>query len=323
MREMKNLITIIPAKTQTRLYGYDSYFLMFNELFKNKKMHNRILLTGPKGSGKATFAYHFINYLLSQNEENSYDLKNFSINEDNLSYKFLNLNLHQNFFLIDNLLDEQVIKIEQIRNLITFINKSTYSQNIKIVLIDNVELLNINSANAVLKVLEESTSNTYFFLIHNSHSKLLETVKSRCTEFKFFFTKLEKEKIFNKILSQYKLINTNNKIIDNLYFDTPGNMIKYSMLLQNQDIDNSENILDFIKLLIENYTKNKSSETLSQIALFIEVYYNKLSLAKSNILPNFFYNYSKILNYLSHMKRYNLSDKNILTSIKNILIYEK
>jgi len=60
--------------------------------------------------------------------------------------------------------------------LITFINKTTYSQNIKIVLIDNVELLNLNSSNAVLKVLEEANDNTYFFLVHNSYTKILETI---------------------------------------------------------------------------------------------------------------------------------------------------
>ena len=322
MKDKENILINDPIN-QTKLYGYDIYFSFFIELFKSKKMHNKILLSGPKGSGKATFAYHFINYLLSKKEENPYDFKNFNINETNSSYKFLCSNIHQNFFLIDVLENDKSIKIDQIRNLITFINKTTYSQNIKIVLIDNVELLNLNSSNAVLKVLEEATDNTYFFLIHNSYTKILETIKSRCTEFKFFFTKEEKEKIFNKILSQYELSNINKKTVDDLYFDTPGNMIRYCVFFQNQNIDFSENSLDFINFLIDNYSRYKNSETLNQIAFFIEMHYNKLSLVKKNFLPNFFYNYSKILNYLHHMKKYNLSDKNVLTSIKNILLYEK
>ena len=53
-------------------------------------------------------------------------------------------------FLIDN----NEIKIDQIRHLITFLNKSTYSKDLKIVLIDSAENLNYNSSNALLKALE-------------------------------------------------------------------------------------------------------------------------------------------------------------------------
>ena len=56
---------ILPSKNQLRLFGYDDYFNTFIKLFHKNKLPNTILLNGLKGSGKATFAYHFINYLLS------------------------------------------------------------------------------------------------------------------------------------------------------------------------------------------------------------------------------------------------------------------
>ena len=68
------------------LYGYDNYFLILKKLFENKNLPNSILLTGPKGIGKATFAYHFINYILSQGEQNQYSLEKFKIDEKNLTY---------------------------------------------------------------------------------------------------------------------------------------------------------------------------------------------------------------------------------------------
>ena len=55
------------------------------------------------------------------------------------------------------------IKIEKARDVLKFLNKSTYYSNIKIVLIDNAEYLNINSSNALLKALEEPNNNTFFF----------------------------------------------------------------------------------------------------------------------------------------------------------------
>ena len=58
-------LTIIPPKNQIHLFGYEHYFKSFIKLYLKNKLPNTILLSGPKGSGKATFAYHFINYLLS------------------------------------------------------------------------------------------------------------------------------------------------------------------------------------------------------------------------------------------------------------------
>ena len=91
-------IEIVAPKNQLRLFGYEDYFNSFIKLFEKKEMPNSILLSGLKGLGKATFAYHIINYLLSKGEERKYSVKDFVINETNLSYKLLSTNVHPNFF---------------------------------------------------------------------------------------------------------------------------------------------------------------------------------------------------------------------------------
>ena len=110
-------IEIMSAKTQLRLFGFEDYFNSFIKLYEKNELPNSMLLSGPKGLGKSTFAYHIINYLLSKNEEKKYSVKDFVIDETNLSYKFLTTNTHPNFFLIENNLLEKDIKIEQVRNL--------------------------------------------------------------------------------------------------------------------------------------------------------------------------------------------------------------
>ena len=75
-------------------------------IYIKKKLPTKILLSGQKGIGKCTFAYHLINYILSLSEEYSYDLENFSINKENKYFK-LNLNgSNPNLSLID-VLDEK------------------------------------------------------------------------------------------------------------------------------------------------------------------------------------------------------------------------
>tara|TARA_Y100000590_G_scaffold453948_1_gene599901 strand:- start:475 stop:1188 length:714 start_codon:yes stop_codon:yes gene_type:complete len=222
---------IILPKHQLNLFGYEYYFKSFIKLFQKNKLPNTILLSGLKGSGKSTFAYHFINYLLSRNELNKYSIQNFTINSENRSYKLLINNTHPNFFLLENNNYDENIKIDSVREILRFLNKSTDHSNFKIVLIDNAEYLNIHSSNALLKALEEPGSNTFFFIIHNSSDKILDTIKSRCVEFKFFLTKSVKKEILDKILGFYNFDLDINSFAENLYFDTPGNMLKYFKLL--------------------------------------------------------------------------------------------
>ena len=68
MKTTNKDIEIVPAKNQLCLFGFEDYFNSFIKLYEKKVLPNSILLTGSKGLGKSTFAYHFINYLLSSNE---------------------------------------------------------------------------------------------------------------------------------------------------------------------------------------------------------------------------------------------------------------
>ena len=66
-----------------RLLGMTSFFNEIINLYNKDKMPNKILLSGKKGIGKSTLAYHIINYTLSRDEEFSYDEKNQLINLNN------------------------------------------------------------------------------------------------------------------------------------------------------------------------------------------------------------------------------------------------
>ena len=168
MNNVSENLTVILPKKQLHLFGYEYYFNSFIKLYQKNTLPNVILLSGPNGSGKATFAYHFINYLLSYNEKDKYSVNDFTINPENKSYKYLCDNTHPNFSLLENDELSENIKKDNVRNTLKFLNKSTYFSDIKIVLIDNVEYLNVHSSNALLKVLEETNNKTFFFVIHNN-----------------------------------------------------------------------------------------------------------------------------------------------------------
>ena len=154
--------------TQINLFEHKEIFNRLYKLYKNDNLPNKILLSGEKGIGKSTFAYHLINFVLSENEDFPYDYENNIINSDNKSYKLIQNKSNPNFQLIDVLQDRKNIDINQIRELIINLNKSSFNKKKRFVLIDNIELLNLSSINALLKILEEPNENINFILINNN-----------------------------------------------------------------------------------------------------------------------------------------------------------
>ena len=310
---------IVSPKQQLYLFGYQKYFDLFVKLFNKSLLPNTILLSGQKGSGKATFAYHFTNYLLSYYEKNKYSFKNFEINSENKSYKDLCDNIHPNFFLLENSDNEENIKIDDVRNIKKFLNKSTYKSNIKIVLIDNAEYLNINSSNALLKSLEEPNKNTFFFIINNNSKKILNTVKSRSIEFRFFFNKDEKKSIFNKLSNLYENNFDADIIDDDFYLESAGNILKYIKILNDNAINNTKDKISCISYLFDKYKTKKDSQILIFISFLIELFYKDLSIKNNKKLNVYFYNKLKILNQINNLKKFNLDKNSLFISLQGIL----
>ena len=103
---------------QINLFEHHDSFNVLINLYLKDKLPNKILLSGEKGIGKCTIAYHLINYVLSSDEDYPYNLENFTINSENKSYKLTSNRSSTNFNLIDVTDDKKNIDINQIRHLI-------------------------------------------------------------------------------------------------------------------------------------------------------------------------------------------------------------
>ena len=132
-------------------------------MYKNDKFPKVLLLSGKKGSGKFTLVNHFLNYIF---DEKSYDLKNKRIDIKSKVYSKILGNTYQNIILINNE-DDKRAKIDDIRSLKSTLSKSIISDLPRFIVIDNVELLNHNSLNSLLKIIEEPTGSNNFILVDN------------------------------------------------------------------------------------------------------------------------------------------------------------
>lgn len=297
---------------QIQLYGLTKSLDELIHLHDINKLPSKILLSGQKGIGKCTLAYHLINYILSNNEENTYDKNNYQINSNNKSFILVQNGTNPNFNLIDVKSEKKSIEISQIRELINLMNKSSFNDKPRFILIDNIECLNINSINALLKFLEEPNQNVYFILIHNN-SKILETLKSRCLTFKLFLTNEESHNITKKIL-QSDISNKINLDLINYYF-TPGNIVKLIDFFDKTNFELKDlRLKEFLELIIKEKIYKKNLLIKLMIYEFIEFFLIKSSISTKN----FYYTY--FINQIDNLKKFNLDEDSFFIEFKSKIL---
>ena len=305
----------LEPSSQLNLFSHKEEFQKLINLYKNNNLPNKILFSGEKGIGKCTLAYHLINYILSSNEDFSYDLDSLKIIPDNKSFKLVQNKSNPNFILVDIQEEKKNIDISQIRNLILTLNKSSFNTKPRFVLIDNIELLNINAVNALLKILEEPNDNINFILINNN-KRILPTLKSRCLNFKIQLTSKQSIEIANKILNNNYNEFLNEDLVNN--YSTPGEILNLIDFANINDIDLIEtNLKDFIKKIIMEklYKKNNSIKNL--IYSLMEFYFRK-NVSVTNIKLINSYNY--FLKKIENTKTFNLDEETLFMEFEDSIL---
>ena len=297
---------------QIELYGFEDYFFEFIRLFEENRLPNKILLSGQKGLGKATFSYHLINYVLSSNEEFKYDNKNLVIHPENHSFKTVVNKSNPNFILIDVEKDKKSIDIDQIRKLILNLNKSSFNNKPKFVLIDNIDLLNIFTVNALLKVMEEPLPNVYFILINNEKKKF-STLFSRCINFRIYLTNKEIFQITKRLFKKdpYDII---NRDLINYYF-SPGSLYNFfSFGLENGYNLKDLTLKELLSILINKKYYKDNHEIKILILELIEFYFVK---NLSSLKNHGFDKYNYFIKRLFNINKYNLDEESYFIEFNN------
>ena len=302
---------------QLKLYGFEDIFCNLIDLFNNKILPSKILFSGQKGIGKSTLAYHLINFILSKDEKFAYDETNFKINENNKSYKLTSNNTNPNFYLIDKDKDKSNIDISQIRNLISSMNKSSFNLKPRFVLIDNIEFLNENSSNSLLKALEEPNFNIYFILIQNNNN-VLQTITSRCLQYKLYLSNQKFVSITNKLLNE----NIEDLISNDLmnYYFTPGKYIKLINFAKTESLDLSNITLkQFLKIGVNKGFFKKTNSIRKIFYEFIELFLIRYSSKKNTSVDN---SYNYFIKKFCNVEKYNLDDQSLVMEFENRFLNE-
>ena len=302
----------------SKLIGHKTLFSNLINLYQIKKFPNKILINGPKGIGKKILINHLLNYFYLKKHDKNYNLNKNELKLHNNLSKLISTNSHPNIFKIKKKKDKKTIDIDQIREMIQFTNQTSFNNDEKFIIIEDINLLGINSANALLKSIEAPNTKTYYILINNSEFKILETIKSRCIEFRLNLINSEVIEIVNYYFNIDIYSDINLDFINN--YNSPSFLISLVNFLKINELSIKKcNIEDLLTYIIKN-KKYESDEFIKEyLNLFIELFfYKNINTSKKISFKIKKYFYLK----LSFVKKYNLDFESFFLEFNDKLLSE-
>ena len=297
--------TFFDSKNSLSLFELKEEFSFLLSLYLKNKFPRVLMLTGQKGSGKSTLIIHLLHKIFDKN----YDIKNFKISSSSSLYSQFRKDICPNIIYLKGL-EYKTLKVDDIRNLKKNISQSSFSNNERFIILDDVELFNIQSLNALLKMIEEPNKSNIFILINNKSKPILETIKSRSIEIKIILDKKSKLNITKNLIAELKL----DCVLDPMMSDlTPGNFIKFNHIYKEYEISPDNDLLNNITLFLDLFKKTKHYVFIDIIFFTIDQHF-KIRSNKNNkiyeIKDFIFTNLHKFLTY-------NMSQNALINAISN------
>ncbi len=175
-----------PRLTQ-KLVGHGDAETRIRRAFGSGKMHHAWLISGAQGIGKASLAYHFAGFVLaSVDSKNAISSAGLNIDPQSRTSRWMASRAHPDLFVLERNWDGKTKKfktrilVDDARKLSDFFNLTAGSSGWRVAIIDTADDLNMESANALLKHIEEPPPNCLLLLVCNQPGRLLRTIRSRC-----------------------------------------------------------------------------------------------------------------------------------------------
>ena len=170
------------------LIGHDALTAGLTQSMESGRVAHGWLLTGPVGSGKGLMARMAAAWILAENRDQGNllipgEAAGFSIDPDDPGTGLVIRSSHPDLSIIEPDLEDNKsgqIKLAQIRKLIAFMGHKPARDGWRVAIIDSMDDVNRNGANALLKLLEEPPEKTVLFLTASRPGRLPPTIRSRC-----------------------------------------------------------------------------------------------------------------------------------------------
>jgi len=187
-RAVEPQITARYPRETSGLIGHRDAEAALLQAYRSGRIPHAWLLGGPMGIGKATLAYRMARFVLAHRDSASVEVQRaetLDVAPDHPVARQLAAGAHGGLLVLERGLNDKgvmrsVITVDETRETIGFFGSTAAVEGWRVCIVDTVDELNANAANALLKVLEEPPRQSLFLLVSHAPARLLPTILSRC-----------------------------------------------------------------------------------------------------------------------------------------------
>jgi DNA polymerase-3 subunit delta' len=184
-----------PPRHNPELLGHESAESTLLAAYNSGRLPHAWLIAGPQGVGKATLAFRFARFLFAQGESGMGGLfgadaaakpQSLAVSPEHPAFRLVAGGGHPDLLVVERGYDfkrkkfRSEIVVDDTRAIGGFLHLTASQGGYRVVIVDTADDMNRNSANALLKVLEEPPKRAVLLLLSESPGRLLPTIRSRC-----------------------------------------------------------------------------------------------------------------------------------------------
>jgi DNA polymerase-3 subunit delta' len=176
-----------PRETST-LSGHREAEQALLNAYRGDRIPHAWLIGGAQGIGKATLAYRMARFVLAHRNALAAGVQRAEtlwVDPSDPVARHVAAGAHGGLLTLERSLNEKgvmrtVITVDETRETISFFGSTAAVEGWRVCIVDTVDELNPNAANALLKVLEEPPRQSLFLLVSHAPARVLPTIQSRC-----------------------------------------------------------------------------------------------------------------------------------------------
>src|SRR6201988_2593111 len=186
-RKTSEEIAVTHPRETSELFGHREAEMALLAAYRSGRIPHAWLIGGAQGIGKATLAYRMARFVLTHRHPHSPAVQRaqtLAVDPNDPVTRQVAANAHGGLLVLERGLNDRgvmrtVITVDETRETISFFGSTAAVDGWRVCIVDTVDELNPNAANALLKILEEPPQRSLFLLASHSPARALPTILSR------------------------------------------------------------------------------------------------------------------------------------------------